>query len=67
MASVFSVRGSLDAYIKAFDKHFNMLLSDIDEEYITNSVSSNYPTHFEVVFVIHLNSYFCVCSKRNGV
>ena len=33
-----SVRGSLDAYVLAFDKHFNMLLSDVDEEYITNNV-----------------------------
>lgn len=30
------VRGSIDAYIKAFDRHFNMLLSDADETYITN-------------------------------
>lgn len=35
-----SVRGSLDAYILAFDRHYNMLLSDVDEEYITNSVSN---------------------------
>lgn len=31
-----SIRGSLEAYIRAFDMHFNMLLSDVDEEYITN-------------------------------
>jgi small nuclear ribonucleoprotein (snRNP)-like protein len=28
----------MDAYVKAFDKHFNMLLSDIDEQYIVNQV-----------------------------
>mmetsp|Transcript_27400 Transcript_27400/g.60674 ORF Transcript_27400/g.60674 Transcript_27400/m.60674 type:complete len:89 (+) Transcript_27400:1-267(+) len=30
------LRGSMDAYVKAFDKHFNMLLSDVDEQYIVN-------------------------------
>jgi small nuclear ribonucleoprotein (snRNP)-like protein len=36
-----SIRGSLDAYIRAFDRHFNMLLTDVDEEYITNAVKPN--------------------------
>jgi hypothetical protein len=33
-----SVRGSVEAYVKAFDRHFNMLLADVDEEYILNKV-----------------------------
>lgn len=33
-----SVRGSIDAFIKGFDKYFNLLLHDVDEEYITNKV-----------------------------
>lgn len=30
------VRAFLNAYITAFDRHFNMLLADVDEEYVTN-------------------------------
>ncbi len=44
------MRGSLDAYIKAFDRHFNLLLSDVDEEYITNAVS-------EILCIISLIRY----------
>ncbi len=33
-----SVRGAVEAYVKAFDRHFNMLLADVDEEYILNKV-----------------------------
>jgi hypothetical protein len=32
-----SVRALVNAYITAFDRHFNMLLSDVDEEYVTNN------------------------------
>jgi small nuclear ribonucleoprotein (snRNP)-like protein len=28
----------MDAFVLAFDRHFNMLLSDVDEEFITNQV-----------------------------
>ena len=38
-----SVRGSVEGYVKAFDRHFNMLLADVDEEYILNKVQR---THF---------------------
>lgn len=30
------VRALIDAYLVAFDRHYNMLLSDVDEEYVTN-------------------------------
>ena len=33
-----SIRGHLDGFIRAFDKHFNLLMFDVDEEYITNKV-----------------------------
>ncbi len=32
------MRGHLDGFIRAFDKHFNMIMYDVDEEYITNRV-----------------------------
>jgi small nuclear ribonucleoprotein (snRNP)-like protein len=35
---VCSVRGHLDGFIRSFDKYFNLLLHDVDEEYITNKV-----------------------------
>jgi small nuclear ribonucleoprotein (snRNP)-like protein len=28
----------MDAFVTAFDRHFNLLLNDVDEEYITNQV-----------------------------
>jgi small nuclear ribonucleoprotein (snRNP)-like protein len=32
----FSIRGSIDAYIVGFDRFWNVLLKDCDEEYIPN-------------------------------
>lgn len=32
------IRGSMDGYIRAFDRHFNLLMTDVDEECITNKV-----------------------------
>eukprot|EP01039_Chlorochromonas_danica_P003241 gene3242-3551_t len=39
------VRGFVDGFLKCFDRHFNLLLSDVDEAYIPNSVSLHYPYH----------------------
>ncbi|CAN0385029.1 unnamed protein product, partial [Ectocarpus fasciculatus] len=36
-----SIRGRMHGYIKAFDKHFNLAMTDIDEEYYPN-VRHNY-------------------------
>lgn len=36
------IRGSMDAYIQAFDRHFNLFLTDVDEEYILNKVPSSF-------------------------
>jgi small nuclear ribonucleoprotein (snRNP)-like protein len=29
----FSIRGTIDGYVRGFDKHFNLLLTDVDERY----------------------------------
>jgi small nuclear ribonucleoprotein (snRNP)-like protein len=36
-----SIRGQLVGYIRAFDKHFNLLLTDVDEIYTIENKSTN--------------------------
>jgi small nuclear ribonucleoprotein (snRNP)-like protein len=57
-----SIRGCIDAYIQAFDKHFNMLLVDADEEYITNKVY----TSFSLLFFMSHYYILISISKRIG-
>lgn len=36
-----SVRGRLEGYLRAFDKHYNLFLTDVDEEYSSNNFNVN--------------------------
>lgn len=45
-----AIRGSLDAYIQGFDRFWNLFLTDVDEEFILNKVST---------ITIKYNSIFC--------